>query len=547
MNVINVKDADLAEKLETKGYDVIHGFLKSEEVESFKSFFFARIDDSGVEAPFFTSHWSSSQPYRKEVDDFVSNQLLPVANQWFDDYKCLLGYYLFKKPGKNGQVTPHRDWSLTDESRHTGLILWIPLTDINEENGGFELAEKSHIDAPIRGTNIHPPIPEELHITKIFPKAGDAVIMDNRLIHASQSNQSNEGRLAVGLILFPEDAQILHYFKKDERTGRRTIKVGDNFLRNSFYDYKNPLSTEHLNVFTDTSEMHSMFGKGKKKHPTFKDVKLQERFEKFGYVILKGFLDKETISHLYSVYQENANVVTDKSFFISQWSNKREMKDQINKEVQKALVPRAQKYLFNYDPVFAVFGVKHPKPDSDMYLHQDWSHVDETYFRTVNVWCPLLSLTAKHGPVQLIKGSHRLFDTWRGVDIPDSFLGIGAENLKPYLTDMILEAGDVLMWDHRIIHGSGINQTDTSRVAAIVNMRPRDAKFYLFYADSYEDIKEIEVFEPSADFFTANDSANEPSLVKESALFCHHFPYEKLTVTEKQLSEFLDEEFSNLE
>jgi len=547
MSVVSIKDVSLKDSVGTKGYAVINAFLKSEEIETLKSFFYDRIDDSGVEAPFFTSHWSNSESYRKQVDSFVSEQLLPLANQWFDGYKCLLGYYLFKRPGTDGQVTPHRDWSVTDESKHSGLILWIPLTDISKSNGGFEVAENSHRDAPIRGTNIHPPIPEGLNTTKIFPKAGDAVVMDNRLIHASQPNQSDESRLAVGLILMPKEAEILHYFKKDEDAGRRTIRVGDNFLRNSFFDYKNPLSTQHLDLFTDTSDLSSMFGKGKKKHQSFKDNELQERFEKFGYVTMKNFLDKETISHLHSIYEQTSNVVTDKSFFISQWSNKSDIKDKINREVQKALVPRAQKYLNNYEPVFAVFGVKHPKPDSNMYLHQDWSHVDETSFRTINVWCPLLDLTANHGPVQLIKGSHRLFDTWRGVDIPDSFLDIGAENLKPYLTDIILEAGDVLMWDHRIIHGSGINSSDTTRVAAIVNMRPKDAKFYLFYADSYKDVKEIEVFEPPADFFTANDSANEPGLVKERAVFCHHFPYEKLKVSEKQLSKFLDEEFSDLE
>lgn len=547
MNGVTIKDSSLADSIATQGYGTINDFLKPDETEALESFFYDRLNDSGVDAPFFTTHWSSSSAYRKQIDSFVCKQLLPIVNNWFDGYKCLLGYYLFKKPGKGGQVTPHRDWSLSDESKHSGLILWVPLTNIKKENGGFELVENSHTGAPVRGTNIHPPVPDGLNTTKLFPKAGDAVVMDNRLIHASQQNYCDKGRLAVGLILMPKEAQILHYFKKDDRAGRRTIRVNDDFLRNSFFDYKNPQSTEHLEVFTDTSELHSLFAKGQKKYPTFKDNELQDRFEKFGYVIMKNFLDKETISHLNGIYEENADVVTDKSFFISQWSNKRDMKDRINKEVQKALVSRAQKYLNNYEPVFAVFGVKHPKPDSDMYLHQDWSHVDETYFRTVNVWCPLLTLTKNHGPVQLIKGSHRLFDTWRGVDIPDSFSNLETENLKPYLTDILLEAGDVIMWDHRIIHGSGTNKSDTSRVAAIVNMKPKDAKFYLFYADSYEDVQEIEVFEPPADFFTANDSANEPSLVKERALFCHHFPYKPLNITQKQLSDFLNDEFSEFE
>ncbi len=544
MSVVGLKEAVLGKSLSENGYGVIKGLLGTETIAKLSAFFFQHVDASGVEAPFFTTHWSRSDLYRRQMDDFVTKEVLPLADRWFDDYKCLLGYYLFKKPGKEGRVTPHRDWSLTDESEHSGLILWIPLTDITDKNGGLELFANSHLNAPIRGTNIHPAVPEGLNAIKIHPKAGDAVVMDNRLAHASEPNQSSEDRLAVGLILMPKEAEILHYFSRDDLSGRRTIKVGDDFLRNSYFDYKNPLSAQHLDAFTDISGMNTEFGKGKKKHQTFKDKGLDEEFEKFGYVIVKNFLDAETISHLRSVYHQNTDVVTDKSFFISQWSNKRALKDRINTEVQKALVPRAQKYLNDFEPVFAVFGVKHPKPDSNMYLHQDWAHVDETYFRTVNVWCPLLSLTSDHGPVHLIKGSHRLFDTWRGVDIPDSFLDIGAENLKPYLTEIILEAGDVIMWDHRIIHGSGVNKSDTTRVAAIVNMKPKDATFYLFYADSRTDTKKIEVFEPPADFFTANDSANEPELVKERALFRYRFPYEPLHVSEQQLRSFLSEEFS---
>ena len=543
MSTVQIADKNLERDVRTKGFGEIQSFINDNLIDVLSSFFHETLPESNVSSPFFTTHWSASDDYRRKIDARVNELLIPVVEKHFSGFKPVLGYYLFKKPSDNGEVTMHRDWSLTDESEHSGLILWIPLTNISEVNGGFELVEASFENSPIRGTNIHPPVPENLKSVAVHPRAGDALVMDNRLMHGSRPNLSEESRLVVGMILLPEEAEILHYFKKDDKSGMRVIRVGDDFLRKSYFDYQNPQSTQHLESFTSTSEMHSTFGKGELKHAVFKDEALENHFNKYGYVVLKDFLNQEAIDRLWSAYRENADVVTDKSFFISQWSNKKDHKNRINIAVQKELVPRAQQYLNNYEAVFAVFGVKHPKDDSGMYLHQDWSHVDESYFRTVNVWCPLLDLNPEHGPVHLVEGSHRLFNTWRGVDIPDSFLDIGSEHLQKYLKNMLLNAGDAVLWDHRIIHGSGVNNSDTTRVAAIVNMKPQKAKFYLFYADSYEQLSEVEVFEPPSDFFTANDSANEPSLVKERAILSHHFPYSRLKVSEKELQDFLTSEF----
>jgi ectoine hydroxylase-related dioxygenase (phytanoyl-CoA dioxygenase family) len=276
---------------------------------------------------------------------------------------------------------------------------------------------------------------------------------------------------------------------------------------------------------------------------TFTRPDLQERFEKYGYIIVKNFLSPEEISHLWKVYHENEDVVSNRSFYISQWSDYREKKFKINDAVQKVLVPKAQTFLDDYTPVFAVMGVKHPKPDSAMYLHGDWTHVDESKFRTVNVWCPLLNITANNGAVCVIKGSNRLFNYIRGAAIPDAFHHIGEKKLDPYLTDIYLEAGDAIMWDHAIIHGSRVNVSKDTRVAAIVNMRPAASSFYLYFAEPPEQPDFIEVYEPPQDFFLTNDSANDPMLIKKASKFIERIPYQDPKVFELDLINFLQKEF----
>jgi hypothetical protein len=47
-------------------------------------------------------------------------------------------------------------------------------------------------------------------------KAGEALIYDHRLIHASGENKTDEIRLAAVFGIIPEDANMFYYHKKDE-------------------------------------------------------------------------------------------------------------------------------------------------------------------------------------------------------------------------------------------------------------------------------------------------------------------------------------------
>jgi hypothetical protein len=278
---------------------------------------------------------------------------------------------------------------------------------------------------------------------------------------------------------------------------------------------------------------------------TFKSIEQQKQFEKYGYVIIKNFIDESEINFLKTIYSETKEVVANKKFYISQWSDNKDLKFKINDAVQKILLKKSQEFLIDYIPVFGVFGVKHPGEGSEMYLHGDWTHVDESKFRTVNVWSPLLDINKENGAICLLKGSNRLFNFIRGAGIPDAFWYLGEKKLQPYLTDIYLNAGDVIMWDHCIIHGSRVNESNETRVAAVLNMRPADSTFYLYFANPMNNPKQIDVFEPPADFFLEQDSANNPELIKKKSRFIKSMPYKKAIITKRELSIFLSETFAN--
>ena len=275
---------------------------------------------------------------------------------------------------------------------------------------------------------------------------------------------------------------------------------------------------------------------------TFKSDDIEEKFAKYGYTIIRNFINKEEIAELREIYEQNKIVNSTRSFYVSHWIEGGNSKKNIDDGLQKVLVSRAQQYLDDFIPVFAALSVKHPAADSAMHLHQDWAHVDESRYRSLNFWVAIDETNEYNGAICLLKGSHRLFDYVRGVALPDTFRHIGSDNLQKYLTNIYLNPGDVVAWDHRVIHGSLTNVSDKIRLAAVVNMRPAESEFLLFYTKPGQDSKEVEVYTPEKDFFVTYDSVNHPEDVEKTPML-RKYKFHDLNIKEPDLMNFLKKEF----
>ena len=275
---------------------------------------------------------------------------------------------------------------------------------------------------------------------------------------------------------------------------------------------------------------------------TFNSDDIENRFAKYGYSIIRNFINKEEIKELHQVYEDNKIQNPNRSFYVSHWIEDGSSKKNIDLGLQKVLVPRAQSYLADFIPVFAALSVKYPAPDSAMHLHQDWAHVDEKKYRSLNFWVSLGDTNSENGAICLLKGSHRLFDSVRGVALPDTFKHIGSKNLEKFLTNIYLGPGDAVAWDHRVIHGSLVNKSNEIRLGAVINMRPAESDFLLFYTNPDANGEEVQVYTPEKDFFITYDSVNRPRDV-ESTPMLRKYKYEDLNVKESDLVNFLTREF----
>jgi len=149
---------------------------------------------------------------------------IPTVSPYLNNFKSITASYVIKDSNPVSVVPPHQDWTFVEnEELHCSVTCWIPLVDVNKENGCLGLIKGSHrlFGSPRPSPAPQSPSPLNKHMFTLFSymklismKAGEAIFFDNRTIHASPPNISQEDRLAIGLGFTQEDAAIRHYFLK---------------------------------------------------------------------------------------------------------------------------------------------------------------------------------------------------------------------------------------------------------------------------------------------------------------------------------------------
>ena len=115
----------------------------------------------------------------------------------------------------------------------------------------------------------------------------------------------------------------------------------------------------------------------------------------------------------------------------------------------------------------------------DLPLHQDWSFVDEARARSISVWVPLQDVSSGNGCMQVVPRSHLHDQPLRAIGSGFRYAGIEDVLRRDHLVDVPLAAGDALVFDHRLIHGSHANASPDIRMAVGAVLLPRDEPLHL--------------------------------------------------------------------
>jgi len=192
------------------------------------------------EKGFFPSTFSKDKNYRQVADEEIRRICDRSITQYCQDIKVMCGSFIVKSPGPESGMCVHQDMSLVDESRFTGINIWVPLIDLTVENGALFVIPGSHRFFPTyRGSSIpefFSPVMDDMidYLQPIKIKAGTAVFFDQSIIHFSPPNYSDKLRIVTNTYFTHKDAEFrTYFFDRDNHNGCvEAFAQDENFMTN---------------------------------------------------------------------------------------------------------------------------------------------------------------------------------------------------------------------------------------------------------------------------------------------------------------------------
>ena len=91
---------------------------------------------------------------------------------------------------------------------------------------------------------------------------------------------------------------------------------------------------------------------------------------------------------------------------------------------------------------------------------------------TLHCWCALDDIPVGHAELQIVPHSHRLTRHVETLRFPPYFASFADTLLDRHAVSVPLRAGQAIVFDHSILHGSGVHHGNEDRVVASVLMVP---------------------------------------------------------------------------
>lgn len=231
------KDAEHQNLFEIKGYVKVQ-FLDESQID-FLNKTFDELHPQLPESGFVSGSYFSDYNYKKKASDIILEVFTPSYERIFKDYTAFGGSFLFKMPSENSDLVLHQDWTIVDEHKAVAINCWVPLCDTDIENGTLMVLPGAH------NYNFHvhraPTLNffftgnEDLLMTHLIPtnaKAGEAVILNQSLVHYSPPNLSGKIRKAItaGVKTIHEPMRFFYYNQKAAKDELDVYAMDEDFL-----------------------------------------------------------------------------------------------------------------------------------------------------------------------------------------------------------------------------------------------------------------------------------------------------------------------------
>lgn len=237
-----------------------------------------------------------------------------------------------------------------------------------------------------------------------------------------------------------------------------------------------------------------------------------EALDKLGFCTFPLFYNNE-VEQLLSLYHNNFSEKKIDALYATHNSNPVEQSLSISAEIKKIIFEPFHKIFPEYEFFLGHFMVKGAHVEKEFPLHQDWNIVDESKFKSYQVWIPLQISYPANGGIFVIPGSHKFFQNYRSGSYGIPVVPFD-ETVKPLVNDLIVPAGNVLVYHNGLFHASHPNTTDEIRIAVIANFVEKRAPTYYFHKNNA--IGATELYKITGESLIANLPQLEKGIVDKS-------------------------------
>ena len=239
-------------------------------------------------------------------------------------------------------------------------------------------------------------------------------------------------------------------------------------------------------------------------HSVIKDKSLAEEIHEKGFAV-RPFLNNSQLDEIRGFYEKEHQLqIKDGGMFYSLYSKDLEYRKRVHETINGILKNTLDEHFSGYKNIVNTFITKASGPQSEFYVHQDTTALDEFKYSPLSVWIPLQDITPDNGALGVIEKTHWFFSPYRGITIPSPFQKIN-NTLKEYLNPIYLKAGEAIIFDSRIVHNSLQNISGSDRLVALCGIFPKEAEFITCFKEPLPESK-IEIIKQDDAYILENES-----------------------------------------
>src|SRR5262245_3233391 len=210
----------------------------------------------------------------------------------------------------------------------------------------------------------------------------------------------------------------------------------------------------------------------------FRNPGREQFFREHGFVVF-DLLNEPAIKDICSFYETEFKTsrevypfAKNLPYYISIFDQDSAHKQRVDSLVSSYVSEAVNDLMFDYEIFYSNLMIKFPN-DGQIEAHQDFNFVDESQHTAFNLWCPLVDTERQNGGLFVIPGSHNVFRTQRGPNIPKALTQYN-EMLQRYATLIPLRKGQGIIFDHKLVHYSPPNHTSIVRLAIQSVLKPAE-------------------------------------------------------------------------